>query len=146
MSTKCSLSYGENFHLYNECLDDDNVYLRLTKPAFQVDCDNLTVTIPIHIWETIRHHGTPDLSLCDLSDDDILAKVTKEVDERIKEHQNAEGNKNEQAILNILGCLVFGGAEEPRITQIESGISYYKAERSRQQEIKSKIEALKKKD
>ncbi len=146
MSTKCSLSYGESFHLYNECLDDENVYLRLTKPAFQVDCDNLTVTIPVHIWETIRHHGAPDLSLCDLSDDDILAKVTKEVDERIKEYQNAEGNKSKQAILNFCGGLVFGGAEDPKETQIELGVDYYKVERSRQQEIKSKIEALKKKD
>lgn len=29
MSTKCSLAYGDTFHLYQECFDEDNVYLEL---------------------------------------------------------------------------------------------------------------------
>jgi len=144
MSTKCSLAYGENFHLYHECFDNDNVYLRLINSAFQVDRDNVTVTIPIYIWETIRHFGEPDLSKANLSDAEIFDLVTSKVDERIKEFQEANGNKQKQAVLNFFGSLVYGGAEEPKETQIELGVEYYKKERSRQQEIQRKIEELRK--
>lgn len=145
MSTKSSLAYGENFHLYHECLDYDNVYLRLTKTPFQVENDNVTVIIPIHIWETIRHYGEPDLSFCDLTDADILDKVTKEVNERVEEYKKA-GDERERSILNILGSLVFGLASSPRHEQIELGVKYYKFERNRQQEIKKKVEQLKNKN
>ena len=29
MSTRCSLAYSDDFHLYQECFENDNVYLRL---------------------------------------------------------------------------------------------------------------------
>ena len=31
MSTRCTLSYDDDFHLYQECFEKDNVYLRLDK-------------------------------------------------------------------------------------------------------------------
>ena len=29
MSTRCSIAYSEDFHLFQECFENDNVYLRL---------------------------------------------------------------------------------------------------------------------
>lgn len=45
------------------------------------------IYIPIHIWETVRHLGGARLDLVDLLDEDLLAKVQKDVDERIAEYE-----------------------------------------------------------
>lgn len=36
MSTKSSLAHGKNFHFYNECFDDQNLYLELENAEFEV--------------------------------------------------------------------------------------------------------------
>lgn len=60
MSTKVTLSHSDDYHLYAECFDNDNVYLRLDPGAlseFQTDGQNravsVTVGIPIKIWREI---------------------------------------------------------------------------------------------
>lgn len=145
MSTKCTISHGESFHLYNECFDSDNVYLSLEKTAYEVSNNKVTVTIPIYIWETIRHKGAPDLSKADLTDEQLLQDVETEVDARIKQYQEAPiDNKRLKSWLNFCGSLIFGGAETPREEQIKLGMEHCIEERNRQKTIKDKIEELKK--
>ncbi len=146
MSTKCSISYGENHHLYNECFDGDNIYLSLKNCPFEVSNGGVMVSIPLYIWETIRHKGAPDLSKADLTDDQLLQDVELEVDRRIEEYQGVIDNDKLKSWLNFCGLFIFGGADTPREEQVKSGMEYSKVERSRQKVIKSKIEELRKKN
>jgi hypothetical protein len=55
MSTKCSISYNKNYHLYQECFENDNVWLTLDAVNnFEISQDNgkstLKVAIPIDLW------------------------------------------------------------------------------------------------
>jgi hypothetical protein len=44
MSTRCSIVYDEhNFHLYQECFENDNVYLRLDGEGWDASLDTSTV-------------------------------------------------------------------------------------------------------
>jgi hypothetical protein len=55
MSTKCTISYNEKYHLYQECYENNNVWLSLDHPGdFEVSQDagkpRLKVAIPIELW------------------------------------------------------------------------------------------------
>ncbi|NJM74895.1 MAG: hypothetical protein HC852_02890 [Acaryochloridaceae cyanobacterium RU_4_10] len=58
MSTKSSIAYGDNFHLYQEIFDTGAVYLELTDADFEVQSSSgqnrIQVRIPAEIWEIIR--------------------------------------------------------------------------------------------
>ncbi len=47
MSTKCSISYGDNFHLYKEVLENDAVYLNVQDVEFTAfsDTNNTDITL-----------------------------------------------------------------------------------------------------
>jgi hypothetical protein len=67
MSTKASLKHGENFHFYEECLDQQNVFLCLRDSNPQsalyvtVTIDGsykeVTLQIPRIIWNSIVEIG-----------------------------------------------------------------------------------------
>ena len=57
MSTKASIAYGDGFHFYQECLDEDNVYLELEKVSFVATENSVMVQIPMHVWKTIAAKG-----------------------------------------------------------------------------------------
>ena len=80
MSTKSSLAYGDNFHLYQECFDEENVYLELESVEFEASRDRVTVSIPVAIWEVIRAYGAVDLAYANYSDAEIETIVVEEVD------------------------------------------------------------------
>jgi len=39
MSTRCTISYDDQFHLYQECFENDNVYLRLDGAGWSASLD-----------------------------------------------------------------------------------------------------------
>lgn len=121
MSTKSTLAYGDSFHFYEEVLDEHYVYLELQGVNYEAGYNRVMVPIPIHIWEVIRKHGAPDLSLVDKTD---------------------EEQQNPSALNNYFGSLAYGAASDPRSEQIQRGIEYYQARRRDQQEIKAAINAL----
>jgi hypothetical protein len=58
MSTKCTISHNEKYHLYQECYENDNVWLSLdVVNDFEILQDNgktrLKVAIPIELWRHI---------------------------------------------------------------------------------------------
>lgn len=59
MSTKCSIAYGEKFHLYEEIGDKDSVWLQIEDSSeVSVSASNnrrseVTVAIDIKIWREI---------------------------------------------------------------------------------------------
>jgi hypothetical protein len=143
MSTKCTIAYGKNFHFYREVLDDNFVYLRLEGVEFEASYNQVTISIPVHIWEVIRQDEGIDLSWVDKTDEAIREDVEKEVDARIKAYQAAE-NESQKNMISLLGSLTFGRADEPLEEQIKNGIEQYQLLRKHQQEVRKAIEELQK--
>jgi hypothetical protein len=143
MSTKCTIAYGENFHLYREVLDHDHVYLRFATTRFEAGYGGVMLAIPIHVWETIRHLGGAELDLIDRSDAELLARVQNEVDERMAEYGRVARKRPDRAdFCAFVGSLVYGTADEPRADQIRHGMEYFQRERTRQKELHARIAAL----
>lgn len=142
MSTKASIACSDNFHLYHECFDEENVYLELEGVEFNASPNRVTVTIPVAIWETIRQHSVVDLSYADKSDEEIKIMVEEKVERRIKKYL-ATSDEKQQNFISLSGSMCYGMADLPRDEQIEKGIEYYFELRERQLTVKNKIEALK---
>jgi len=145
MSTKSTIAHGENFHFYHEVLDDDYVYLELETTQFEVRFGRVMLPIPIHIWESIRHLGGAQMDLADKQDNELLAMVESEVDQRIAEYQQAIGQEPDRAgLLSFIGCLPYGGADSPRTDQVHRGMEYFQHKRQRQREVRSLVAAIRK--
>lgn len=141
MSTKSTIAYGANFHLYHEALDEDYVYLQLEGVQFEASYNRVMVPIPVHIWEFIRQYPGIDLEWVDKTDAEIRQHVEREVDERLEKYKKADDGRG--GLIRLLGSLVYGTADEPRETQIEAGIQYFSRLREHQQQIRQAIEELK---
>ena len=50
MSTKVSISWDKNFHLYQEIFDVSNVYFKIEGCEFEATNDKVMVQIPIKVW------------------------------------------------------------------------------------------------
>lgn len=70
MSTKCTLAHGKDFHLFEECFEEDAVYLELEKAEFEASNHSIRVRIPIDIWEIIRKFSQNSITV-DLSPDEL---------------------------------------------------------------------------
>lgn len=142
MSTKCTIAYGEDFHLYRECFDEDGVYLQLRgKPQFKASADSAMVRIPAHIWEVIRTFPGVWLEWADKSDAEIRAIVEKDVDERIAEWRKAK-SKRQKGWASFVGGFVYGAADESRAAQIRRGLKEMLRRRDLQRRIKRQAERL----
>lgn len=53
MSTKATISYGQNYHLYQEIFDVSHVYLRVEGHEFEVVRDGAMIQIPIEAWRAM---------------------------------------------------------------------------------------------
>ena len=53
MSTKCTISYDDKYHLYEECLDTSIVYLSIETEIWEFRNNEVTVGIPIDIWRKL---------------------------------------------------------------------------------------------
>lgn len=56
MSTKITIAYGENYHVYSECFEEDEaIHLRLDGPNVEFEAwpNGITVRIPKNIIESI---------------------------------------------------------------------------------------------
>jgi hypothetical protein len=135
MSTKSSIAYGPNFHLYNDAFDEENVYLELNEADFEASRNHVTLTIPAFIWEHIRQFAGVDLSLAGKTEEQIRLEVEEAVDERIKKYEKQKGGI-------MAGFLVYGSPNDPREEQIKAGVAYITEMRNRQNTIKEQIDQL----
>ncbi len=142
MSTKVTVAYGKNFHLYKEIFDENFIYLELEGVQFEASYNRVMMPIPVHIWEVIRQYEGTDLSWALRTDEEIVRYVEQEVDKRIQKYQQAENEKSKRLIA-LLGSIPYGNADTPRQQQIEKGITYFKSLREHQQQICQAIEELK---
>lgn len=133
MSTRATLVSGSTFHLFEEVLDEEHVYLELEATAFEATPERVCVQIPLPVWEVIRGYSPFDDSLADLDEAALYAKVEAEVDERIKAY-----HKNNRT--GLFGIFVFGPADSPREEQLEQGLTWHKEKRARQRRLREAIQ------
>ena len=141
MSTKITVAYGDNFHLYRESFDEDYIYLEMEGVQFESSYNQVMMPIPIHIWEVIRQYQGIDLSWAARTDEEIMRYVEQEVDGRIQKYQQAESEKH-QRFIALSGAIPYGNADTPRQQQLDRGIAYFHRLREHQQQIKQAIEQL----
>lgn len=137
MSTKSSLSTGPKHHLYREALDDEHIYLELSDVDFEALKDRVTVQIPLEIWMTIKGLGTPDTTLADMTDDQLLEKITREVQERIVQYNRLPSEQ--PSFLRLIGYGVYGAVTDSEDQQIQAGMTFYTLKRQKQQEMLARV-------
>jgi hypothetical protein len=144
MSTKSSFAHGKNFHFYNECFDDQHLYLELENTEFEVFQTQrpnskefggrVMVRIPLETWITIQQVKPPHMDLVGKSDQDLLEMVQTHVDERIARYKAATTDRL-RAVESGFGSFVYGRATESRSAQIRRGLAHVTKQRNQQDEI-----------
>jgi hypothetical protein len=142
MSTKSTIAYGRNFHLYREALDEDYIYLELEGTKFEASYNRVMVPIPVHIWEVIRRYSGIDLQYAEKTDAEIRQYVEQEVAERLNLY--AEASEGSKGLVSLSSSLVFGSADQPRDQQIAAGVEYFTKLREHQRQVKRAINDLEK--
>ena len=136
MPPKVTIAYGKNFHFYREAQEHNYVYLELEDAPYEAGYLRVMVAISVDIWETIRGLGFTQLDLVNLTDADLIERVTNQVDQRVDEYERTRSSNREKAEeLRLKDSLIFGAADDPREDQIARGIQSYKVERERQRAI-----------
>jgi hypothetical protein len=144
MSTKCSIAHGDSFHLYQDLLDEEHVCLRLGHVDFQASRDEVTVKIPLHLWEFLRSYPGADLSEANKTDDEIDQEASERVGERLaKVEATATASNSASSLLELGGAFVMGPIDLPREQQIANCVQHLRRLRHQQRELLSRIEALK---
>jgi hypothetical protein len=132
MSTKSSIIWGPDFHLYTEAYDRNSIYLTLPDTAVERDDGDAEIAIPLPVWECIRHYTSADFTWADRSDEQISEYVKSSVDSRI-------ADTDKHPLMRICGAAAYGLADSPRDEQIEKGIKFYQTLRAEQQELREAI-------
>lgn len=142
MSTKSTIKYGDNFHFYRDCFDDDNFHLEIDNAEISQSGRQVTLTIPKSIWAVISNSAEVKLDFAKLTNNEILDLVTTEVDKRIAEFE-AETDENARTFLGFVGMFIYGLANEDRDIQIKNGVEYYVSNRKRERKILKQINKYK---
>lgn len=76
-----------------------------------------------------------------MSEDELLARVTAEVHDRINEYKQHEPEMSEFAAL--FGYTLYGDISDPIETQIQTGCKYYKVKKIKLEQIRKQHESHK---
>lgn len=139
MSTKSTIVCGENFHLYSEMMDDENVYLELEGVTFEAYRDSVTVAIPAAIWQSIRRHKV-DMSYLAHTDEEIRTAATLHVDDERQKYQGhlsaCKHCARRATDGQLSACRMLYGVDDPRDERIEEFVRYRLLARERQRAIR----------
>ena len=119
MSTRSTLWHNDDFHLYREGFDEDNVYLEIRSPYLE----ELIVKIPLAAWKEMRKQSIqPAESYLDLTEAELRAEAERQVDE----HRARLASLPESPIRKLSGILLFGPPEAGREEMIQSFLEHYR--------------------
>lgn len=129
MSTKITVAHARepiDFHLYQECGDDENLHLEVALK------DNLVrLSFPLGVaFGVARKISALEATAkrcAERTDEEIEADVVADVDHRI---ENAH-----DPITQMMGILTYGSVHDPREDQIRNGIEELTRERDQCVEI-----------
>lgn len=135
MSTKSSIAHGDNFHFYHEIFDEEFVYLRLEGVEFEATNSEVTVQIPMDVWEVIRQHRGIEFDLADKTDEELKKHAEKDISERLEHYEQALSKGRSATFAAFANSFIFGDVTAPRHKQIKNNFQFYCQQRARQQEI-----------
>jgi hypothetical protein len=137
VSTKSSIAWGDDFHLYSEAFDEDGGrYLELRGVEFHASPTGVTVRIPAAIWEVIRHLGGADLSLVDLTDEQIRERAGRQADRAVASYAEALRSERGGALGRVWGW------DRPRDEQAAEIEATLRDARDDQRRLKAEVEAI----
>lgn len=128
MSTKITLYYNDRIHLYQECFDEENVYL-------SVEIQKHKTTLQISLQELIGFSKTVDLN--------SLQKQAEITDDQIKKYvENAVRLRGVTTcpFTQLHAMSIFGDESQSVEKQIDLGIAHYIKKRD---ELKKLFDSLK---
>lgn len=126
MSTKMSLYYKDDMHLYMECFDEESVYLKVCNGGVKV-------TLEIKMADFAKLSGTVDLSSMErqaaVTDEEILSYCRKQVDQRMAS----------DGLMKFCGAGIFGLSDSPADTQIKQGVDFFTTRRDQLRSILEEV-------
>ena len=129
MSTKCTMYYDNNIHIYQECFDEKTIHL-------EKNVDKIELTIEISLKEIMGVLRCMDYDKlkkqASITDEKIINYVNKAVEERIKSDNHFSA---------MAGCLIYGLADVPKEKQIENGLKYFFDKRNYLKKIVDELES-----
>jgi len=131
MSTKISLFYNDRIHIYQECFDEQNIYISTNYSQIQV-----TQEIPL------------DEFVCMVSSINLqsLFKQANITDEKIKNYVELQVTRraNTECIFSQLHeSVIFGEKTDSFHDQVNRGIEFYTNKRNKLRSLLEKIKAQK---
>lgn len=126
MSTKNTLFYNDNFHIYTDFSDSCSIYLKLNK-------SDLTLLLQLKIEDFLKISKCVNLESLEkqanLTDEQIRTYCEKRVEERI----------DQDSFASLFGFCIFGSNKLPKQEQIENGVSFLIKKRNELKEIKNSL-------
>lgn len=118
MSTKNSLFYSDEIHIFKECFDDDSVFLKINK-------ENLKIEFCFSLENFLKIVKTIDVN--------SLEKQSQISDEEIKNYckSRVQQRYGSNGIVALSGLLIFGDAKLAEEEQINNGIKYFSSIRDK---------------
>lgn len=149
MSTKSTIMYFEDAHLYHEAFEDDAVYLELENVQFKASNNRVQLRIPVSAWESLRKGQSFNPYYIDKTDEVLLEEAINEIDKRLLDYHEAlkEGNEKKAHIVAFIGTLTYGSIDLPREEQIsntfQARLKRREEERVISEQIKKNLEKFK---
>ena len=142
MSTKSSLIYDSDSdtHCYEECFEDGIVYIEQGREEIRLPMPT-AFAIALKLIERLRSIVTQ----AERSDDDIRARVERDVEERIEAYKAAEAT-GRPSLRAWYGSGIYGLPGSPEQEQIKYGITETTKGRDWAREITAATQALIKDD
>jgi hypothetical protein len=130
MSTKSSLVYGKNYHLYEEIFDRENIWLQLAGAEFEASHQSITIGIPLNIWEIIRQHTFAKYDLVGLSDQELRTLAAQRVEGRLQQYKTSRGFLKQ--------LMEAKGVKKSRLSQVRAFARRLRADRAWQKSLAKK--------
>jgi hypothetical protein len=123
MSTKSTLWYSEQLHLYQDAFDVENVYLDIETQSPYLE--QVTIKIPLSSWKEMRKQTIqPAERYSDLSNEEMLAEAARAVDEQRARLEAAPDGPFKQ----LAGAFLFDSPESERAEMIDHFLRVYRPE------------------
>ena len=131
MSTKISLFYNDRIHIYQECFDEENIFIATNHPHLQITQelsldDFVAMTASINLQSLLKQ-----------------ANITDEKIKNYVELQVAKRAKNECIFSLLHESVIFGKKTDSFHDQVKRGIEFYTKKRNRLQNLLEKIKVQK---
>jgi hypothetical protein len=120
MSTRGTLWHNDEFHLYQEGFDNENVYLEIEGDP---RLESLVIKIPLLAWKEMRRHTLePEEGYSDMSADEFATEAARAVDE----HRLRLERESKSQFGRMAGMALFGSPDSSRDEMIRCFLRFYR--------------------